>query len=83
MDSGAGELMMRNPYAVAAKPAGGIAMRRSEQTTLEYTVNGHGITRHVTLIDPAKQDPNIAANRAMVAIEAGSAMIFVSSPSGS
>ena len=77
MDSGAGEPMMRNPYAVAAKPAGGIAMRRSEQTTLEYTTNGHGRTRHVTLIDPAKQDPNTAANRAMVAIEAGSAMIFI------
>jgi phosphoglycerol geranylgeranyltransferase len=69
--------MMRNAYAVAAKPLGGIAMRRSEQTTLEYTVNSNGRTRHVTLIDPAKQDPNTAANRAMVSIEAGSSMIFV------
>jgi len=77
MDSGVCELMMRNPYAVAAKPAGGIAMRRSEETTLEYTTNCHGKTRHVTLIDPAKQDPNTAANRAMVAIEASSAMSFV------
>lgn len=68
---------MRKPYAVAAKPQSGIAMRRTDQTTLEYTVNTSGITRHVTLIDPAKQDPNTAANRAMVAIEAGSAMIFV------
>lgn len=68
---------MRNAYAVAAKPLGGIAMRRSEQTTLEYTVNSNGRTRHVTLIDPAKQDPNTAANRAMVSIEAGSSMIFV------
>jgi phosphoglycerol geranylgeranyltransferase len=69
--------MMRKPYAVAAKPQSGIAMRRTDQTTLEYTVNTSGITRHVPLIDPAKQDPNTAANRAMVAIEAGSAMIFV------
>gem|GEM_PF-5377937 len=68
---------MRKPYAVAAKPQSGIAMRRTDQTTLEYTVNTSGVTRHVTLIDPAKQDPNTAANRAMVAIEAGSAMIFV------
>ena len=68
---------MRKPYAVAAKPQSGIAMRRTDQTTLEYTVNTSGITRHVTLIDPAKQDPNTAAYRAMVAIEAGSAMIFV------
>jgi len=60
---------MRKPYAVAAKPQSGIAMRRTDQTTLEYTVNTSGVTRHVTLIDPAKQDPNTAANRAMVAIE--------------
>lgn len=33
--------------------------------------------RHVTLIDPAKQDPETAAQRAMVAVECGSAMIFV------
>ena len=52
-------------------------MRRADQTTLEYTVTTNGTTRHVTLIDPAKQDPHTAANRAMVAVEAGSAMIFV------
>tara|TARA_B100000795_G_scaffold269616_2_gene259580 strand:+ start:607 stop:1467 length:861 start_codon:yes stop_codon:yes gene_type:complete len=69
--------MMRNPYAVAAKAQGGIAMRRSEETTLEYTANTTGHTRHVTLIDPAKQDSNTAANRAMIAVEAGSSMIFV------
>lgn len=69
--------MLRNAYAVAAKPRSGKPMRRNEQTTLEYTANDNGQTRHVTLIDPAKQDPNTAANRAMVAIEAGSSMIFV------
>ena len=68
---------MRKPYAVAAEAGNGIAMRRADQTTLEYTVRTNGVTRHVTLIDPAKQDPNTAANRAMVAVEAGSAMIFV------
>ena len=68
---------MRKPYAVAAEAGNGIAMRRADQTTLEYTVRTNGVTRHVTLIDPAKQDPNAAANRAMVAVEAGSAMIFV------
>jgi phosphoglycerol geranylgeranyltransferase len=77
MDCTCGDKKRRNPYAVAAKAQSGIAMRRSEETTLEYTENGNGRTRHVTLIDPAKQDPNTAANRAMVAIEAGSAMIFV------
>ena len=77
MDSPLFDQMMRKPYAVAAKAQGGIAMRRTDQTTLEYTINTNGTTRHVTLIDPAKQDPNTAANRAMVAIEAGSAMIFV------
>jgi phosphoglycerol geranylgeranyltransferase len=34
-------------------------------------------TRHITLIDPAKQDPETAANRAIIAIECGSEMIFV------
>jgi|TARA_B100001778_G_scaffold130263_1_gene107140 phosphoglycerol geranylgeranyltransferase len=77
MDSPSAFPMMRKPYAVAAEAGNGIAMRRADQTTLEYTVMTNGTTRHVTLIDPAKQDPNTAANRAMVAVEAGSAMIFV------
>jgi heptaprenylglyceryl phosphate synthase len=33
--------------------------------------------RHITLIDPAKQSPEVAAQRAMVAVECGTAMIFV------
>jgi len=33
--------------------------------------------RHITLIDPAKQPAEVAAQRAMVAVEAGTSMIFV------
>ena len=52
-------------------------MRRADLTTLQYVISKAPYTRHITLIDPAKQDPNIAANRAMVAVECGSSMIFV------
>lgn len=52
-------------------------MRRTDSTTLQYVTSSNPTTRHITLIDPAKQDPNIAANRAMVAVECGSSMIFV------
>ncbi len=52
-------------------------MLRDEETTLSYISKKTGKTRHITLIDPAKQDPEIAANRAMVAVECGSEMIFV------
>lgn len=52
-------------------------MRRADSTTLEYVTSSSSTTRHITLIDPAKQDPNTAANRAMVAVECGSSMIFV------
>ncbi|MGY8728315.1 MAG: phosphoglycerol geranylgeranyltransferase [Candidatus Poseidoniales archaeon] len=52
-------------------------MRRADATTLEYVTSGSENTRHITLIDPAKQDPNTAANRAMVAVECGSSMVFV------
>ena len=52
-------------------------MRRTDSTTLEYVTSSSSTTRHITLIDPAKQDPNTAANRAMVAVECGSSMIFV------
>ncbi len=52
-------------------------MRRTDSTTLEYVTSSSPNTRHITLIDPAKQDPNTAANRAMVAVECGSSMIFV------
>ena len=56
---------------------GGDDMRRADATTLEYVTSGSENTRHITLIDPAKQDPNTAANRAMVAVECGSSMVFV------
>ena len=59
------------------KRRGGDDMRRADATTLEYVTASSHNTRHITLIDPAKQDPNTAANRAMVAIECGSSMIFV------
>ena len=36
-----------------------------------------GKTRHITLIDPDKQSPEIAAQRAMVAVECGTIAIFV------
>lgn len=56
---------------------GGDDMRRADATTLEYVTSSSENTRHITLIDPAKQDPNTAANRAMVAVECGSSMVFV------
>jgi len=52
-------------------------MRKADATTLEYVTSTNQSTRHITLIDPAKQDANTAANRAMVAVECGSSMIFV------
>ena len=54
-----------------------IGMRRDDGTILSYVKNGKGKTRHITLIDPDKQTPDIASDRACVAVEAGSAMIFV------
>ncbi|OUV39343.1 MAG: phosphoglycerol geranylgeranyltransferase [Methanobacteriota archaeon] len=36
-----------------------------------------GKTRHITLIDPDKQTPEVAAKRALVAVECGTAAIFV------
>jgi len=54
-----------------------IAMRRDDETILSYITKEVGRTRHVTLIDPAKQTPEVAANRALVAIDSGSEMIFI------
>jgi len=68
---------VRNAYAVDIKRTVGDDMRRADATTLEYVTSSSEYTRHITLIDPAKQDPNTAANRAMVAVECGSSMIFV------
>ena len=52
-------------------------MLRDEESTLSYISSKRNSTRHITLIDPAKQDPETAANRAIIAIECGSEMIFV------
>ena len=52
-------------------------MRRDEESILSYITKKVGKTRHVTLIDPDKQTPEIAAERACIAVEAGSGMIFV------
>jgi len=68
---------VRNAYAVDIKRTVGDDMRRADATTLEYVTSNSQNTRHITLIDPAKQDSNTAANRAMVAVECGSSMIFV------
>ena len=38
---------------------------------------GRGFTRHITLIDPDKQSPEVAAKRALVAVECGTSAIFV------
>ena len=37
----------------------------------------NGKTSHITLIDPDKQSPEVAANRALVAVECGTSAIFV------
>ncbi len=68
---------MRNGYAVPIERRHGDDMRRPNLTTLEYVLSKNTHTRHITLIDPAKQDANTAADRAMVAVECGSSMIFV------
>jgi phosphoglycerol geranylgeranyltransferase len=44
---------------------------------LQSYVRSNGTCRHIILIDPAEQKPEIAANRALIAIEEGSKMIFV------
>ena len=36
-----------------------------------------GKTRHITLIDPDKQSPDVAAQRALIAVESGTSAIFV------
>ena len=44
---------------------------------LQAYVRSNGTCRHIILIDPAEQTPEIAAIRALIAIEEGSKMIFV------
>lgn len=52
-------------------------MNTTEATVLHRVMDTAQGARHVTLIDPAKQHPDVAAQRAMVAVECGSAMVFV------
>jgi phosphoglycerol geranylgeranyltransferase len=52
-------------------------MNVTEQTVLEKVCKPSSGARHITLIDPAKQTPDVAAQRAMLAVECGSEMIFV------
>ena len=52
-------------------------MNVGESTVLEKVQRPTDGARHITLIDPAKQSPDIAAQRAMLAVECGSKMIFV------
>ena len=54
-----------------------IGMRRDDVTTQSYVTDTKGRVRHVTLIDPDKQSPQVASDRACVAVEAGTSMIFV------
>ncbi len=48
-----------------------------DEGLLNYVLDRSQGCRHITLIDPGKQSAEIAAQRAMVAIESGSRMIFV------
>ena len=44
---------------------------------LQSYIRSNGKCRHIILIDPAEQEPEIAVNRALIAVEEGSKMIFV------
>ena len=48
-----------------------------EQSLLDYVLSTNDGCRHITLIDPGKQNPQVATTRAIAAIESGSKMIFV------
>ena len=54
-----------------------IGMRRDEGSVLSYITDTKERVRHITLIDPDKQSPQTASDRACVAVEAGTSMIFV------
>ena len=49
----------------------------THSTILEYVVDDSQGARHATLIDPANQTPDVASQRAQIAIEAGSKLIMV------
>ena len=48
----------------------------------EYMCDRSNGTRHAIVIDPADQSPDVAANRALAAANAGSQMILVGGSSG-
>ena len=50
---------------------------QTHPTILAYVSDKSLGPRHATLIDPANQNPEVAANRAQIAIEAGSKLIMV------
>ncbi len=52
-------------------------MNVGESSVLEKLRRPASGARHITLIDPAKQSPDVAAQRAMIAVECGSSMVFV------
>ena len=52
-------------------------MNVGESSVLEKIRRPSKGARHITLIDPAKQAPDVAAQRAMIAVECGSSMVFV------
>ena len=57
-------------------------MKGVDNSTLEHVCNPNESTRHAILIDPADQNPETAAKRAMAAVAAGSKMILVGGSSG-
>ena len=44
---------------------------------LQSYIRSNGKCRHIILIDPAEQEPEIAATRVIIAVEEGSKMVFV------
>ena len=44
---------------------------------LQSYVRPNGECRHIILVDPAEQEPEVAATRVLIAVEEGSKMIFV------
>ena len=44
---------------------------------LQAYIRSNGKCRHIILIDPAEQEPEIAATRVVIAVEEGSKMVFV------
>ena len=57
---------VRKPYALS-HDGRMRTMNVSESTVLEKVCHPSAVARHITLIDPAKQTAEVAAQRAMVA----------------